>query len=174
MAAAAVADHVDDDVLVERLPEGKGQVRHADHRLGVISVHVEDRRLHHPCDVGGVDTRVTFPIITAANGGFNTGIYNTGTSLATVPISGKYYISTRIATSQQGANNTYYIAVNGVEAIRRLTGSSNLNPDDVFMQIKLNLLINDTVEVRVIPDVNQFMRGSIFRNVFFSMQLLGS
>ena len=54
---AAVADHVDDDVFVERLAEGKGQAAHPDARLGVVAVDVEDRRLDHLGHVGGVDRR---------------------------------------------------------------------------------------------------------------------
>ncbi len=57
VAAAAVADHVDDDVLLERLPVVEGELRDADARLGVVAVHVEDRRLHHARDVGRVDRR---------------------------------------------------------------------------------------------------------------------
>ena len=57
MTAAAVADQVDDDVLVERLAELEGQPRHPDARLGVVAVHVEDRRLDHPGDVGGSTPR---------------------------------------------------------------------------------------------------------------------
>ena len=54
VAVAAVADHVDDDVLVEPLPVGEGQPGHPDAGLGVVAVHVEDRRLDHLGDVGGV------------------------------------------------------------------------------------------------------------------------
>ena len=54
VAAPAVADHVDDDVLVELLAELVGQLGHPHARLGVVAVDVEDRRLDHPGDVGGV------------------------------------------------------------------------------------------------------------------------
>ena len=55
MAAAAVADEVDDDVLVERLAVLEGEPGHADAGLGVVAVDVEDRRLDHPRHVGGVE-----------------------------------------------------------------------------------------------------------------------
>ena len=51
---APIADHVDHDVLVERLPEHVRQPRHADARLGIVAVHVEDRGLDHLGHVGGV------------------------------------------------------------------------------------------------------------------------
>ena len=54
VAAPAVADHVDDDVLVELHPELEGQLGHPHAGLGVVAVHVEDRRLDHPRDVGAV------------------------------------------------------------------------------------------------------------------------
>jgi hypothetical protein len=57
VTAAAVADEVDDDVLLERLAELEGHPRHADARLGVVAVDVEDRRLDHPRHVGAVDRR---------------------------------------------------------------------------------------------------------------------
>ena len=54
VAVAPVAPHVDDDVLLERLAELEGQPGHADARLGVVAVHVEDGRLDHLGHVGGV------------------------------------------------------------------------------------------------------------------------
>ena len=54
VAAPPVADHVDDDVLLERLPVGEGQPADPDHGFGVVAVDVEDRRLDHPGHVGGV------------------------------------------------------------------------------------------------------------------------
>ena len=57
VTAAAVADEVDHDVLVERLAELEGQPRDADHGLRVVAVHVEDRRLDHAGHVGGVHRR---------------------------------------------------------------------------------------------------------------------
>ena len=54
VAVAAVAEHVDDDVLVERLPVGEGQPGHAHDRFGVVAVDVEDRGLDHLRHVGGV------------------------------------------------------------------------------------------------------------------------
>ena len=57
MAAAAVADQVDDDVLVELLAEVEGELGDPHAGLGVVAVDVEDRRLDHPGDVGGVERR---------------------------------------------------------------------------------------------------------------------
>ena len=56
VAALAVTHHVDDHVFVECLPEGESQVGHASNGLGVITVDVEDRRLHHAGDIGGIHT----------------------------------------------------------------------------------------------------------------------
>jgi hypothetical protein len=55
VTAPAVADDVDDDVLVERLPELEGQPGHPDAGLRVVAVDVEDRRRDHPGHVGAVD-----------------------------------------------------------------------------------------------------------------------
>ena len=52
--AAAVADHVDHDVVVPALPVLHGQLGHPDAGLGVVAVHVEDRRADHLRDVGAV------------------------------------------------------------------------------------------------------------------------
>jgi hypothetical protein len=57
VAAAAVADHVDDDVLAERLAVVEGQPGDAHARLGVVAVDVEDRRLDHPRHIGAVEGR---------------------------------------------------------------------------------------------------------------------
>ena len=57
VAEAAVAHHVDHDVLLERLPEGEREARHPHARLGVVAVDVEDRRLDHLGHVGRVDRR---------------------------------------------------------------------------------------------------------------------
>ena len=57
VTATAVADQVDDDVLVERLAVLERQLRHPDARLGVVAVDVEDRCLHHPRHVGAVERR---------------------------------------------------------------------------------------------------------------------
>src|SRR5262245_43248662 len=57
VAASPVADHVDDDVLVERLAELECQPGHPYARLRVVAVDVEDGRLDHPGDVGGVHRR---------------------------------------------------------------------------------------------------------------------
>ena len=57
VAVAPVADHVDDDVLLERLAERERELHHAHARFGVVAVHVEDRRLHRLGDVGRVHGR---------------------------------------------------------------------------------------------------------------------
>ena len=54
VAVAAVADHVDDDVLVERLAVFERQLGNAHARLGVVAVDVEDRRLHRLGDIAAV------------------------------------------------------------------------------------------------------------------------
>ena len=50
----AVAQHVDDDVLLELLPEVHRQPRHPHAGLRVLTVHVEDRRADHLRHVGAV------------------------------------------------------------------------------------------------------------------------
>ncbi len=57
VAVPPVADHVDDDVLAEGLPELEREPHHPDARFGVVAVHVEDRRLHHLGDVCRVHGR---------------------------------------------------------------------------------------------------------------------
>ena len=47
MAVPAVAEHVDDDRLLELLAELGGDLGDVHHGLGVVAVDVEDRRLHH-------------------------------------------------------------------------------------------------------------------------------
>ena len=54
VTVAAVAHHVDHDVLVELLAVGERQPGHPHAGLGVVAVHVEDRRLHHLGHVGRV------------------------------------------------------------------------------------------------------------------------
>ena len=57
VAEAAVAEHVDHDRLVEPLPVFGGDLGAEHHRLGVVAVGVEDRRLDQLGDVGGVRRR---------------------------------------------------------------------------------------------------------------------
>ena len=52
--AAPVAQHVDDDVLLEPLPEVHRQPRHPHRGLRVVTVDVEDRRPDHLRHVGAV------------------------------------------------------------------------------------------------------------------------
>ncbi len=54
VAEAPVAEHVDDHRLVELLPELGRDLGGVDHRFGIVAVGVEDRRLDHLGDVGGV------------------------------------------------------------------------------------------------------------------------
>eukprot|EP01050_Picozoa_sp_SAG11_P003607 SAG11_NODE_208_length_12354_cov_19.490167_7_plen_90_part_00 len=48
---ATVADNIDDDVGVKSLPPLRRQLRDVGHRLGVVAVHMEDRRPEGPADV---------------------------------------------------------------------------------------------------------------------------
>ncbi len=54
MAATAVADQVDDDVALELHPIVDGKLGDEQHRLGIVSVHMEDRRLDHLRHVGRI------------------------------------------------------------------------------------------------------------------------
>ena len=54
MAEAAIAEHVDDDRLVELLPELHRHLGGEGHGLGVVAVDVEDRRLDHLGHVGRI------------------------------------------------------------------------------------------------------------------------
>ena len=47
VAMAAVAEDVDDDVASELLAVLDRQLGNVDDRLGIVTVHVEDRRHHH-------------------------------------------------------------------------------------------------------------------------------
>jgi hypothetical protein len=51
----AVADQVDHDIPIELLTVREGVLGHAHDSFGVVTVHVEDRRLDGLRDVGGVD-----------------------------------------------------------------------------------------------------------------------
>ena len=57
MAVPAVANHVDDDVFAERLPEVERELGDVDDRLRVFAVDVEDRHLDHLGDVGAITGR---------------------------------------------------------------------------------------------------------------------
>ena len=57
VAVAAEADHVDDHVLLEPHPEVQCEPGDEDHRLGIVAVDVEDRRLHELRDIGAVEGR---------------------------------------------------------------------------------------------------------------------
>ncbi len=55
MPASAVAQQVDDDILLELLPELERQPDHPHAGFRVVTVHMEDRCLDHPGGIGGVD-----------------------------------------------------------------------------------------------------------------------
>ena len=57
VAVAAIAEHVDDDRLLELLPELGRDLGGVDHRLRIVAVGVEDRRLDHLGDVGRIGRR---------------------------------------------------------------------------------------------------------------------
>ena len=59
VAAQSVAVHVDHDIAVELLPEIHRQPNDLSHRLGVFSIHMEDRNLKHLRHVAGVGCRAT-------------------------------------------------------------------------------------------------------------------
>ncbi len=54
MAMPAVAEHVDDDRLVEFLPELDRDLGGEHHRFRIVAVHMEDRRIDHLGDVGRI------------------------------------------------------------------------------------------------------------------------
>ena len=56
----AVAEDIDDHVLLELLAIGIGERRDADGRVGVIAVDVENRRLHGAREIGRVGRRAGF------------------------------------------------------------------------------------------------------------------
>ena len=57
VAEAPVAEHVDDDGMLELLPELGRDLGGVDHGLGIVAVHMEDRRLDHLGDVGRIRRR---------------------------------------------------------------------------------------------------------------------
>ena len=57
VAVAAVADQVDDDVLLEGHAVVDRQLGDVGHGLGIVAVDVEDGRLHHLAHVGAVERR---------------------------------------------------------------------------------------------------------------------
>jgi hypothetical protein len=57
VAEAAIADEVDDDVLLEFHAVGQRLARDEHHRLRIIRVHVEDRRLEHLGHVAAIHRR---------------------------------------------------------------------------------------------------------------------
>jgi hypothetical protein len=57
VAVPAVAEHVDDDVALEALAELGGDARAVHHRLRVVAVHVQDRRLHDLGHLGAIGSR---------------------------------------------------------------------------------------------------------------------
>ena len=57
VAETPVAEDIDHDVLAEILPELGRNLRCVDDGLGVVAVHMEDRRLGHHADVGRIGRR---------------------------------------------------------------------------------------------------------------------
>ena len=57
MTVPAVAEHVDDHRLQEALAELGGDLGDVNDGLGIVAVHVEDRRIDHLGDVGRVGRR---------------------------------------------------------------------------------------------------------------------
>ncbi len=49
-----VADHVDDDILLEPLPVIEGDLGGAEAGFRIVAVDVEDGRLHHSRHIGGI------------------------------------------------------------------------------------------------------------------------
>jgi hypothetical protein len=60
VTVAAVADHVDDDVLLELLAIVEGDLHDAYGRIGIVAVDVEDGRLHAARNIGGIRRRARF------------------------------------------------------------------------------------------------------------------
>src|ERR1035437_3673659 len=60
VAVAAVADHVDDHILLELLAVVEGDLHHADSGIWIVAVDVEDGRLHAARDVGGIGRGARF------------------------------------------------------------------------------------------------------------------
>jgi hypothetical protein len=57
VAEPAIAEHVDNDRLVEALPELGRDLGAEHHRFGIVAVDVNDRRLDQLRDVGGIGRR---------------------------------------------------------------------------------------------------------------------
>ena len=54
MAVPAIAEQVDDNVLLEALAIFDGGARHLDNRFRIVAIDVKDRRLHPLRDIGRV------------------------------------------------------------------------------------------------------------------------
>src|SRR3546814_13641307 len=57
MAEAAIAPHVDHDIALELLAEVDRELAREGHRLGIVAVDVQDRRLNALGDVGRIGRR---------------------------------------------------------------------------------------------------------------------
>ncbi len=57
VSTAAIADQIDHDIFAEFLAEIGGQLRHEEYRFRVITIHMENRRLHHFGNVSTVFRR---------------------------------------------------------------------------------------------------------------------
>src|SRR6185312_6256622 len=56
MAMAAIAEDVDDLVLLETVAKLRRDARDIDERFGIIAIHMKDRRLDFLCDLGAIGT----------------------------------------------------------------------------------------------------------------------
>ena len=63
VAKAAIAEHVNDDRLVELLPEFDGYFRSMNHRFRIITIAVENWRFDHFRHIGGIGRRARIPRI---------------------------------------------------------------------------------------------------------------
>src|SRR5258708_22364518 len=57
VAVPAIAEHVDDNILLEAIAELGSDARDMHDSLGIITVHMEDRRLDDLCDIRGIGPR---------------------------------------------------------------------------------------------------------------------
>src|SRR3546814_7710022 len=57
LAEAAIAPHVDHDIALELLAEVDRELAREGHRLGIVAVDVQDRRLNALGDVGRIGRR---------------------------------------------------------------------------------------------------------------------
>jgi hypothetical protein len=88
---------------------------------------------------------------TAFSGGWNSGVYDTGTGVATAPVAGKYFVSAVCVvdnTSGGTANPGLALRVNGVDQLRPTFAYSSGTGMTYVWCGCLSLAANDTVTVR--------------------------